>query len=131
MPINWNLRERLRQLGITKAAEISRTIYDRTQYRISTQAVCDLLNDKPKMIRLDTAQAFCDAFGLQLGDFCQIVPGPQRKLQAQSGNFRPLNPTEAHDKTGKPLCVSANEAELDLASFFFAAGELNSLNKAA
>lgn len=131
MPIKWNLRERLKQLEMTKASEISRTIYDRTEYRISTQAVCDLLNDKPKMIRLDTAQAFCDAFGLQLGDFCQIVPSPQRKLQPRSRTVRPLNPNEAYDKTGKPLCVSANEAELDLASLFFAAGELNSLNKAA
>lgn len=131
MPINWNLRERLRQLGITKAAEISRTIYDRTEYRISTQAVCDLLNDKPKMIRLDTAQAFCDAFRLQLGDFCQIVPGPQRKLQARSSNVRPPTLTGADDKAGKPLSVSANEAELNLSSLFFAAGELNRLNKAA
>jgi hypothetical protein len=61
MPIKWNLRELLRQLEIRKASEISRIIYDRTEYPISTQAVCDLLNDKPKMLRLDTAQAFCDA----------------------------------------------------------------------
>lgn len=129
MPIKWNLREVLRQAGLTKAAEISRIIYDRTEYRISTQAVCDLLNDKPKMLRLDTAQAFCDAFGLRLGDFCEIVPSPPRKLK--SSTVRPLNLTVADDKSGKHPSGSENEAELDLASLFFAAGELNSLNKAA
>ncbi|HYJ84874.1 MAG TPA: helix-turn-helix transcriptional regulator [Pyrinomonadaceae bacterium] len=134
MPIKWILRDLLRQLEIKKASEISRIIYDRTGYRISTQAVCDLLNDKPKMLRLDTAQAFCDAFGLRLGDFCEIVPGPPRKLQAKSSNFRPLNLTGAgsDDKHGQHSGVSANEAGgLDLASFFFAAGELNSLNQPA
>jgi len=131
MPIKWNLREVLRQVGLTKATEVSRIIYDRTEYRISTQAVCDLLNDKPKMLRLDTAQAFCDAFGLRLGDFCEIVPGLPRKLKVKSGTVRPLNLTVTDDKSGKHPSVSENEDELDLASLFFAAGELNSLNKAA
>ncbi len=103
MPIKWNLREMLRQVEITKASEISRIIYDRTEYRISTQAVCDLLNDKPKMLRLDTAQAFCDAFGLRLGEFCEIVPGPPRKLNAKSCDTKPLNLTGAgsDDKHGQ------------------------------
>lgn len=131
MPIKWNLRELLRQLEITKASEVSRIIYNRTEYGISTQAVCDLLNDKPKMLRLDTAQAFCDAFGLRLGDFCEIVPGPPRKLKIRTSTFRPLNLTVADDKNGKHPSVSENEAELDLASFFFAAGKLNSLNQPA
>jgi len=71
--------------------------------------VCDLLNEEPKMLRIETAQAFCDAFGLRVGEFFDMVPGPRRKLEiCQSASGEPIHITEA----------------VDFSSFFFAAGEL-------
>jgi|GEM_PF-2504053 len=136
MPVIWNLRELLKQQGFKRASKIARIIYDRTGYGISTQAVCDLLNGEPKMLRIDTARAFCDAFGLRLGDFFEILPGPPRKLQIkQSVGVGPTDPTGSEceliatatgsDKDhGKPLGWSANHDESDFSSFFFAAGEI-------
>jgi hypothetical protein len=109
MSIKWILREVLAQRGFTTASEISRIIKERTGYRISTQAVCELLNGEFKLLRLETTQAFCDAFGVRVSAFFEVVPDPARKLQVQQpGNL------ESSD-TG---------SEEDLSSFFFAAGEL-------
>ena len=106
MSVKWILREVLAQRGFTMASEISRIIQERTRYSISTQAVCDLLNDEPKMLRIETAQAFCDAFGLQVSEFFDMGPGPPRKQAA----------------SGEPIHITG--AEVDFSSFFFAAGEL-------
>lgn len=71
----WELREWLRhQRGVTTAAEVSRIILERTRYKISIQAICDLFNDEPKMLRVETVKAFCEAFYCRLSDFCEIMP---------------------------------------------------------
>ena len=74
MPVKWNLREWLRERGVTRASHVSRIIRERTGYVLSTQAVCDLLNDQPKMLRLETSQALCDAFYCRLSDFFEVMP---------------------------------------------------------
>lgn len=74
MSFRWTLREWLKhQRGVTTAAEVSR-ILARTGYKISIQAICDLLNDEPKMLRVETLKALCDAFYCRLSDFCEILP---------------------------------------------------------
>ena len=110
MSVKWILREVLAQRGFTTASDISRIVQERARYSISTQAVCDLLNGEPKMLRLETAQAFCDAFGLRVSEFFEMGPGPPRKLQA------------SQSATGEPIDITG--AEADFSSFFFAAGEL-------
>ena len=110
MSVKWILREVLAQRGFTTASDISRIIQERARYSISTQAVCDLLNGEPKMLRLETAQAFCDAFGLRVSEFFEMGPGPPRKLEA------------SQSATGEPIDITG--AEADFSSFFFAAGEL-------
>ena len=67
-------------------------------------------NGELKMLRLETAQAFCDAFGLRVSEFFEMVPGPPRKLEVRQSASG-----ESIDITG---------AEVDFSSFFFAAGEL-------
>jgi hypothetical protein len=67
MSVKWVLREVLAQRGFTTASEISRLIKERTGYRISTQAVCELLNGEFKMLRLETTQAFCESYRRKLG----------------------------------------------------------------
>jgi DNA-binding Xre family transcriptional regulator len=74
VPIKWNLREWLRERGFARASEVSRIVFDRTGYELSTQAVCDLFNEQPKMLRLETREALCDAFYCQLSDFLQVMP---------------------------------------------------------
>jgi|SRR5215212_5114618 hypothetical protein len=110
MSVKWILREVLAQRGFTTASEISRIIQERTRYSISTQAVCDLLNDEPKMLRIETARAFCDAFGLRVSEFFDMEPGPLRKLEV------------CQSAAGEPIHITG--AEVDFSSLFFAAGEL-------
>jgi len=86
MPTTWNLRSVLKERGINRASEISRLIGDRTGYQLSTQAVCDLLNTQPKMIRIETIQAFCDAFYLRLGDVLDVLPSAAQKRRKRMGN---------------------------------------------
>ncbi len=74
MPVVWKLRKVLGARGYTRASQISKIIRARTGYLLSTQAVCDLLNDQPKMLRLETSQALCDAFNCCLSDFVEVVP---------------------------------------------------------
>ncbi|HUS12446.1 MAG TPA: helix-turn-helix transcriptional regulator [Pyrinomonadaceae bacterium] len=81
MPVIWNLRGRLKERGITRASEISRIIRERTGYHLSVQAVCDLLNGEPKMVRIETIEAFCDAFYFRLSDFFEVVPIDAQKPQ--------------------------------------------------
>ena len=86
MPTTWNLRSVLKERGVNRASEISRLIRDRTGYQLSTQAVCDLLNRQPKMIRLETIQAFCDAFYIRLVIFwtCSQAQRKSDKEDARS-----------------------------------------------
>ena len=74
MKMTWRLREFLAERGFRRASEISRIIAERTGYKLSTQAVCDLLNSPPKMLRVETIQAICDAFYCRLADFCDVLP---------------------------------------------------------
>jgi DNA-binding Xre family transcriptional regulator len=74
MPIKWKLRECLEERGITSASQVSKLVRNRTGYVLSTQAVCDLFNEQPKMIRLETSEALCNAFHCCLNDFVEVVP---------------------------------------------------------
>ena len=74
MPIKWKLRECLEERGITSASQVSKLVRIRTGYMLSIQAVCDLFNEQPKMIRLETSEALCNAFHCCLNDFVEVVP---------------------------------------------------------
>jgi putative transcriptional regulator len=76
----------LQERGLKRASEISRLIGERTGYQLSIQAVCDLLNTEPKMIRLETIQAFCDAFYFRLGDVLDVLPSAAEKRRKRIGN---------------------------------------------
>ncbi len=128
MPVIWNLRDLLKERGITRASEVSRIIRERTGYKLSTQAVCDLLNSQPKMVRIETTVAFCDAFYCRLSDFFEVSPIAGRKPQtkARGGGEPPsssndeLRPTvsEPGDKPLKDGDLSSEIARIDFASFY-------------
>jgi len=83
MPTNWKLRELLKERGVKSASEISRSL-EEIGYQLSIQAVCDLLNRPPKMIRLETIQAICNAFYIPLSEFLEVLPMASQKRQKKT-----------------------------------------------
>lgn len=124
MPIKWKLRECLEERGITSASQVSKLVRVRTGYVLSTQAVCDLFNEQPKMIRLETSEALCNTFHCCLNDFFEVVPTRVYHSPANKpGMLKTANPIgetgegagNNHSKDGK----SAREnSDLDFASYF-------------
>ena len=124
MPIKWKLRECLEERGITSASQVSKLVRHRTGYVLSTQAVCDLFNEQPKMIRLETSEALCNAFHCCLNDFVEVVP--KRVYNAPANKPRvvktanPISETREgvrnnDTKYGKS---GRKNSDLDFASYF-------------
>lgn len=101
MPVKWNLREWLGERGITRASHVSKIVFDRTGYELSTQAVCDLFNDQPKMLRLETSEALCDAFYCRLSDFLEVLPRAVSR---------------SHSKKTRPLATKSSRAVREIES---------------
>jgi putative transcriptional regulator len=99
MPATWKLREVLNERGFYHASEISRIVQDQTGYELSIQAVCDLLNRQPKMIRVETIQALCNAFYFCLSDVLEVVPIASQKRPKNMRNME--RPGLQHVKVGK------------------------------
>jgi DNA-binding Xre family transcriptional regulator len=124
MPIKWKLRECLEERGITSASQVSKLVRHRTGYILSTQAVCDLFNEQPKMIRLETSEALCNAFHCCLNDFVEVVPkqvynSPANKLRVLK-TANPIGETgEGAGNNDRKDGKSAREnSDLDFASYF-------------
>jgi DNA-binding Xre family transcriptional regulator len=113
MPIKWNLREWLRERGVTRASHVSKIVFDRTGYVLSTQAVCDLLNAQPKMLRLETSEALCDAFYCRLSDFLEVKPHAVSRSRVKKN--RQLETGSSRDDS---VVESRENSKVDFASFF-------------
>ena len=103
MPINWKLRELLKERGGNNAAKISRIVLEQTGYQLSTQAVCDLLKRQPKMIRLETIQAICDAFYIRLSDFLEVLPSAAQRAKKKT---RTLETQRRHTSSRRKCSAS-------------------------
>ena len=120
MPANWKLRELLKERGGNNAAEISR-ILEQTGYQLSTQAVCDLLNRQPKMIRLETIQALCEAFYITVADFLEVLPSAAQKSKKKT---RDLERRRRHTKSDESVQrspfpgVTPAKKKVDFAAFY-------------
>lgn len=113
MKMTWRLREFLAERGFRRASHISRIIAERTGYNLCTQAVCNLLNEPPKMLRVKTIQAICDAFYCRLADFCDVVPQTtSRELTKRKEVIRSTAKAVTHNPTAK------QGSQLDFAEFF-------------
>jgi hypothetical protein len=124
MPVIWNLREWLKERGVTRASQVRRIVRERTGYILSIQAWCDLFNDQPKMLRVETSQALCDAFYCCLSDFFEVKPGAASRSHPKKP--RPPNSLGPDDdpkvETGtrnnaQPEMSSENTC-IDFAGFF-------------
>ena len=83
MPAIWNLREWLAERGITRASEVRRIVHERTGVMLSNQAIGNLLNNQPKMVRVATGQLICDAFYCCLSDFFEVKPRAASRLHGK------------------------------------------------
>ena len=121
MPATWKLREVLKERGANHAAEISRIVLEQTGYQLSTQAVCDLLNRQPKMIRLETIQALCDAFYIRLSDFLEVLPSAAQRAKKKTRTIetrrRHTNSRESAQRALFPVTTPAKK-KVDFAAFY-------------
>src|SRR5258708_13973842 len=126
MPVIWNLREWLKERGVTRASQVRRIVRERTGYPLSTQAVCDLFNDQPKMLRVETSQAVCDGFYCCLSEFFEVKPRAARRSRGK-GRYPPdplSSPDDPGIKQGKGARSDAQQRPLtdktkvDFAGFF-------------
>ena len=115
MPTKWRLRELLKERGVKSASEISRSL-EEIGHQLSVQAVCDLLNRPPKMIRLETIEAICNAFYIPLSEFLEVLPIASQK---------PLKRTRIRQTTSDESAQRARErgigpsiGTLDYAGFY-------------
>jgi len=120
MPINWKLRELLKERGGKSAAKISKIVLEQTGYQLSTQAVCDLLR-QPKMIRLETIQALCDAFYIRLSDFLEVFPSAAQKAKKKMRTLeirrRHTSSRESAQRAPLPVATPAKN-KVDFAAFY-------------
>lgn len=129
MPATWKLREVLKERGANHAAEISRIVLEQTGYQLSTQAVCDLLNRQPKMIRLETIRAICDSFYIRLGDFLEVLPSAaqasKNKTRRLERRRRQTNSDESVQRAQFPMATPTKK-KVDFAAFYPDAREFSS-----
>jgi DNA-binding Xre family transcriptional regulator len=124
MPVIWNLREWLKERGVTRASQLRRIVCERTGYVLSNQAWGDLLNDQPKMVRIETSQALCDAFYCSQSDFFEVKP--QAAFRSHPKTECPPNPLSPEDDskvgtgTGKNAEseMSSENTCIDFAAYF-------------
>ena len=115
MPTKWKLRELLKERGVKSASEISRSL-EESGHQLSVQAVCDLLNRQPKMIRLDTIEAICNAFYIPLSEFLEVLPVVSQKPQKKPRTRQPSSAESVQRSQGRG--VGPNIRTLDYAGFY-------------
>ena len=117
MPINWKLRDLLKERGGNSASEISRIVLDQTGYQLSTQAVCNLLR-QPKMIRFETMQAICNSFYIRLSDFVEVLPSATLKTKKKRSVETRRRRTDSDDQRARVPVATPAEKKLDFAAFY-------------
>lgn len=115
MPTKWRLRELLKERGVKSASEISRSL-EEIGHQLSVQAVCDLLNRQPKMIRLETIEAICNAFYIPLSEFLEVLPMASQKPQKKT-RIRQLSSNESAQRA-RDRGVGPSVRTLDYARFY-------------
>jgi DNA-binding Xre family transcriptional regulator len=121
MPIDWKLRELLKERGGNSAAKIRKIVLEQTGYQLSTQAVCDLLKRQPKMIRLETMQAICDAFYIRIADFLDVLPSAAQIAKKKTrGRESQRHHTNSRESAQRALFQVATPAKkkVDFAAFY-------------
>jgi hypothetical protein len=103
----------LKERGVKSASEISRSL-EEIGHQLSVQAICDLLNRQPKMIRLETIEAICNAFYIPLSEFLEVLPMASQKPQEKTRTREPPSEKGAPRARG----VGPDIRTLDYAGFY-------------
>jgi hypothetical protein len=75
MAISWRLKTYLAtKHGIYGAVALQQQVVKKTGVLISVQNLCNFLEKKPKMLRLETIELLVTALDCRLEDFCKITP---------------------------------------------------------
>lgn len=128
MPTTWRLRDLLKERGANHASEISRIVLEQTGYQLSIQAVCNLLNAQPKMIRLETIQAICDSFYIRIGDFLDVFPSAAQQSKKKTANLeRRVRKVDDASRQGDGYpTANQSKKKVDFAAFYPNAREFSS-----
>lgn len=76
MLITWQLKQLLAAHGIHNPCELERALMEVLGVRITHQALGKLLNKPPEILKLQTAQYFCNLTQQPLSSFFEIHPEP-------------------------------------------------------
>ena len=75
MAIRWNLKSYLAQKHqIYTVTDFQKLIVKKTGVVISVANLCKLVNAKPILIRLETAEIICSSLGCPLSEFLEVTP---------------------------------------------------------
>lgn len=89
MAIRWRLRSYLASHhGIFTASALQKRIVKRTGVLISLQNLCNYLNDRPKLLRLQTVEVICSALGCKLDAFCGVEPASFKPDSVKKLSFK-------------------------------------------
>ena len=97
MSIEWKLKKYLAENhAIFSVTAFKSVIAENTGTIISLQNLCNYINSKPKMIRLETIQIICSALNCKLDDFCKISPEENKKKEGVKLSYK----NTPHSKRG-------------------------------
>lgn len=83
MTIQWSFKSYLaHKHNIYKVTELKKLIHKKTGYVISIANLCKYVNQRPSMLRLETAEIICSALDCELSDFLKV--GPKRIKSTKS-----------------------------------------------
>lgn len=75
MAINWKIKTFIaKKHAIFTLVELQKKITTKTGVIISTQNLANIVNRRPKQIRLETMELMCSALECNLSDFLEIKP---------------------------------------------------------
>jgi len=76
-----------------RLVDVQKRVIDRCGIKISLQQLSELVNKKPKSLRLSTMEIICTALDCKLSDFCEVQPN--RIVAKKRKKVRKLSPSHA------------------------------------
>jgi DNA-binding Xre family transcriptional regulator len=124
----WKLKQHLAtKHQLYQLTDIRRVIEERTGVRWSVETISQLVNKRPRSLRVQTMQTLCDAFSCRLDDFCEILPDARPGFSELLNSGEQVTDASAASadgqikESGRGRRVQRSrdaEGEVDLASFF-------------
>lgn len=89
MAINWRLRTYVvTKHSINTVTELKKIISKRTGVIISLQNLTNIVNKRPKQIRLETMEIICSALNCNLSEFLEIKPKIIKNIEKKKLSYQ-------------------------------------------